>query len=78
MELPKVPDCIPRARFKDLLKACGIPLEGLRYLECTPSSVNAEFYALDADGIPIPDKDSRAFLVHRIAIPIRDEEARDA
>ena len=75
MEIPGVPESIPREAVLRLVESLGLDWEELYSLSFGTSCITAEQYALDPDGCRYvdqrPDREPVAAM-HRISIPIKD------
>lgn len=77
MDVPGVPETIPRAAFLALVRSLGLDPELLHRLEFSVTGVYAEVFALDLDGRRYRDlrpghEDEAA--MHRITIKIVEED----
>lgn len=71
MEIPGIPDSIPRARIVELVEALGLDIRDLRSFSVTVHAIEAEMFARNEQGHRCLDGEDIA--IHRIVIPIRDE-----
>lgn len=73
MEIPGIPDSIPRARAIELIESLGLDAMSMLSLRFEPHAIHVEVYALK-DSMRYWDggADTRA-ATHMIAIPIVDE-----
>jgi hypothetical protein len=76
MEIPGVPEAIPRAQVLALVESLGLDWKELRKLEFGTSCITAEVYALDANGHRYvdqrPDREPHVAM-HRLTIKIVEE-----
>lgn len=73
VDIPGIPDSIPRARVLAFIESLGIDPKEARNLRFQPDAVHVEMYAL-RDGCRYWDGDSKEKAVtHHIAIPIADQ-----
>lgn len=75
MDIPGIPESIPRARVVELVEALGLDPKQLRGLRLEPHALYVEVYARKDgnrfwDGAWRPDSQ---VATHRIAIPIADQ-----
>jgi hypothetical protein len=71
VEIPGIPDSIPRSRVVELVEALGLDIRDLRSFSVNRHAVQAEVFARNEQGHPYMDGEDIA--IHRITIPIRDE-----
>lgn len=69
MEIPGIPESIPRARIVELVEALGLDIRDLRSFSVTVHGVEAEVFARDEHGRHIL---AETIVTHRIAVPIKD------
>ncbi len=74
MDIPGVPDTIPRARVVELVQSLGLDPRELVSCEFKGRSIDAVVFALDEQGHRyFDDSTSGAPATHRISIPITDD-----
>src|SRR5262249_41202656 len=78
LNIPGVPDAIPRKAYVGIIESLGLDAKSLVDLEFGRDVIRATVYAKDADGKHIIDRNREAYVTHDIAIPVVDDDHQPA
>lgn len=77
MNIPGIPESIPRKEYVAILEPLGLNLNDLVELHFRYAAVEAEVWALNAEGkrfLTTDDDGNEVVAKHHIIIPIKDDE----
>jgi hypothetical protein len=76
MQIPGIPESIPRATYLELIRSLGFEWEQLRHLEFTSKGIRAQLFALDKHGqrFMTRDGDGLHVAMHEVFVRIDGED----
>ncbi|MFC8276268.1 hypothetical protein ACFUJR_27805 [Streptomyces sp. NPDC057271] len=69
VQLPTVPDVVPRAALRTICDALGLPPDDVRSLDISPDSVMVSLHARDEQGHKLAAGDDAVVIT--VSIPVR-------